>query len=210
MRRTVLLCWMLLAVPGCTTAAKNYFSSRWRDTVDVVHVNLLWNSCGLLANAGPLVVGYEAPLFRNLPSYGQHAIGMARVGVVFADYVLEKGAAYGLLVPLSRLDVGRWDAPGAAWGKGYGGKAPGWGSLGFDVGLLVGLGVHVDVVELVDLVSGFFGADISKDDWTGTGDAPSQVVAWPVVAAAVGGVVVLVAVAGPAGAIAGGMLTSGN
>ena len=169
MRKAILLCWMLLALAGCTwsgPAASRYIGARLHDLIDVAHVDLTLNSCGLLANAGPIMLGYKAPLSRRFPR-GQHAISVGRIGYALVDVTLEQGEAYGFLVPLSRLRVRRGGAPSGAGGKGYGGKVPGWGSVGFDVGFFLGVGAHADVVELLDFVTGFFGADISKDDSAG-------------------------------------------
>jgi hypothetical protein len=164
MKRLLLLSALALVMAGCSwdrEAANKYTFARFHDLNDVAHVDLTVNSCGVLANVGPVMVGYKGPISR-MP-HGKRAILVGRLGLLVIDGTAEQGEAYGLLVPLSRLRVLRSFASGGG-GKGYGARSPGWGSVGLDVGLFIGLGAHADVVELADFVSGFFGADICEDD----------------------------------------------
>jgi hypothetical protein len=164
MKRAMLVSALALMLAGCSWSrerANKYTFARIHDMIDVAHVDLTVNSAGLLANVGPVMVGYKAPMTR-IP-HGQRAILIGRLGLSVIDGMAEQGAAYGVVVPLSRLRVRRTFASGGG-GKGYGARSPGWGSIGVDLGLFIGVGAHADVVELADFVSGFFGADICKDD----------------------------------------------
>jgi hypothetical protein len=170
MKKALVLCWVLLGLTGCGEAGQVYAWNRIHDMIDVAHVDLIWNSYGVVANVGPVMVGYEAAFSDAFKDPDGHpAIMIGRVSSGIMDYACERGEAGGFLVPLSRLDTCRI---GFVGGKkvvllrpeGYGAKLPGWASVGLDVAVFGGVGAHVDVFELVDFVVGWFGVDISGDD----------------------------------------------
>ncbi len=77
--------------------------------------------------------------------------------------------ASGLIWPIEHFKVARrqYGDLDSGWlrkGHYYWRRLPAWGSVGGSIGIFLGVGVHVDVVELADFVSGFFGGDIAHDD----------------------------------------------
>jgi hypothetical protein len=164
MKRVFLAAALAFMLAGCSWSGEQrqaYAFARLHDLVDVAHVDGTLNSFGALANVGPVMLGYQQALLGS-PDIGWPVL-RGRLGLLFADLTVEDDKAYGLLVPWSRRRVERPFSSGRG-GSAYGRKAPAWGSVGFDVGLFIGVGAHVDIVELADFVSGFFGADICKDD----------------------------------------------
>jgi hypothetical protein len=153
---------------GCT-----YVANRLNDLSDVAHVDLTV-SMGLLANVGPAVLGAEWT-----PDRLQLGLGGPQ-WIEFGTGPSDEGqTAYGYVVRCERLDVAaRWYGLPMESLKtepqGYGKSSPPWGSIGVEVGVPVplpgvmlfplGVGVHADVVELADFVTGFGGVDILGDD----------------------------------------------
>jgi hypothetical protein len=154
----------LLCAIGCSDISP-YTANRLSDLTDVAHVDITFFSLGFVVNVGPMLIGAETLIPNSDQGSHQYRMGFGGQQEVTVGY-----AADGLVVPFCRervisrkygclvttLDQMEDDY--------YWKHVPTWGSAGISAGLLVGLGVHVDVVELADLVLGFRGYDIVRDD----------------------------------------------
>ena len=147
-----LLCLTLLVAHTSGCATTGYWADRRQDLTDVAHVDVTMFSVGVAANAGPAIVG----LHRTAGSCGDG--GRVKIGLGGVQAVSTCGQYAGVVFPISRIKE-KTRSNG-----GYGTEAPPWGSVGLDIGLILGLGVRFDVVELADLVLGLGGIDIIDDD----------------------------------------------
>lgn len=142
---------------GCASTG-GYVSNRLRDITDVAHVDGTAMSMGAVVNIGPAVLGSHA-LTGMAIGMGSNQGVRYKVGFGGIQKKLERGVASGVIVPLSRIQSSQLQ-------EGYASKEPTWGSIGFDLGCLFGIGVHVDFVELFDCLTGFVGIDLLDDDET--------------------------------------------
>ena len=124
---------------GCA-CVKPYFIDRAHDLTDVAHVEVNAMSLGAAVNVGPAILGWNEI---SGPDGGQrYMLGLGGYRWIRAD-----GQYSGVIYPLSKVghDESRSET-------GYSSVHPTWGSVGFDVGLVVGLGARVDIVELIDFI----------------------------------------------------------
>jgi hypothetical protein len=167
---------LMVVCLGCG-GMSNYTANRLSDLTDVACIDVDLNSYGLLANAGPLMLGARSMMdIPDGPAY-RYRLGLGGLQRLRLGY-----RASGLIWPIEHLRVFRrqygdldsgwprprqYGDPDSGWfGKGgyYWDDLPAWGSFGGSIGIFLGVGVHVDVVELADFALGFFGADIVRDD----------------------------------------------
>ena len=102
---TVGMCCLALALAGCNTPTGTYLYNRGSDLTDVVHVDLLTNRFGILANFGPAIVGYEGPAFTGVTEAGKGCGYALQLGVGAGSVSATSGQAYGVLLPLSQFEA---------------------------------------------------------------------------------------------------------
>lgn len=150
---------LMVACCGCNLLVPEggYLRNRLDDLTEAAHVDLASSfAFGALANVGPALLGFHQ--LAGL-EYGERL--QLGLGGVVPLRTANDSVAAGLGVPLA------WARPETDRGEplsGYRSRHPGYGSLGVDLGLLVGFGARVDLVELADFLAGIFGADLLGDD----------------------------------------------
>jgi hypothetical protein len=166
---------LLACLTGCGTT--NQARARRADLCDVLNVTFHTWSLGADVNVGPANVGLFAI---SGPDGFSYPYNRGITGLSLAPY---SGVELGLVIPLHRIDYlpnceQEWlkgtggseiycegeDCFERRRNRGYANKYPGWGSIGFDIALGLGVGFRLDVCELVDFIGGCFGLDIMKDD----------------------------------------------
>ena len=136
-RAIVWLLALTYVVSGCGTSG--YLTDRRHDLTDVAHVDLNCLALGMAANAGPVVLGGHTITAILGP-------GMSvRLGLGGVQWIVTDGTCWGIGFPLERYRAGK-RSEGGPFGDRRRGRSsrlgnyeqsyPGWGSLGFDVGLL--------------------------------------------------------------------------
>ena len=150
LQKIKLICIALVVASTCSCS---YMEARAEDLTEVANVNVSAISAGLGVNAGPAIAGFylTGGIFQN---HGN------RIKLGLGGIIEERdgGEYWGVGIPLS-------------WSKNYDYQdniykkySPAWGSVGFDLGFLFGIGARVDFVEAVDFVLGIFTIDILSDD----------------------------------------------
>ena len=140
-------------VTGC--ASSGYLTDRRRDLTDVVHLDGTALSGGLAVNLGPAIIGAHDI---GLP-IGDGSGERLKLGLGGAEEISSKGPCWGVGIPFGRYREERRSTVGN-----HECAAPAWGSLGFDLGFLYGVGVRGDVVELLDFFLGWANIDLLRDD----------------------------------------------
>ena len=159
---------VLLYALGCSNMS-TYTANRLSDLTDVAHVDMTHSSVGLVVNVGPMLLGAEGLLPDSDHGSHQYRLGLGGPLVLVLD-----GASVGLVWPFQCEEVNARRYGGLAKGYDemgddcYWKHVPAWGSIGISGGFLVGVGAHVDLVELADFILGFFGYDIVDDDLSPT------------------------------------------
>ena len=155
---------VLLCSLGCSTTS-TYVTNRLSDLTDVIHVDLNAVTFGILVNVGPLMLGAEGMM--NIPDGPAYQF---RLGLGGPQTVRLEGDALGFIWPFERQEVVRREfnrivyEPIPRNDTYYWSHAPGWGSVGVNLGFFFGAGLQADAVELADFVLGFFNVDIVHDD----------------------------------------------
>lgn len=144
----------LITSGGCVSVSTKLASVR-EDLTDVVHVDVTALAGFGYVNAGPALVG--AYVTGGMEGHGGDRLEVGLGGI--RDERID-GFCVGLGYPMV------WHSLQSRSRLGYGASGPAWGSLGADVGLFLGLGGRVDVVEFADLCTGLVGYDLLKDDFT--------------------------------------------
>ena len=134
---------------GCTTG---YWIDRGADLTDVAHVDMHGWSLGAAVNVGPAIVGYHS-IFDDRSGGTRDMFGLGGHQQSESD-----GTTSGLIIPFG------WRKEECRSESFYKRHSPTLGSIGFDMGLVVGIGARIDFVELIDLILGFCGVDILNDD----------------------------------------------
>lgn len=129
-----------------------YMENRGKDLTEAANIKISILSVGLGVNAGPFIAGYH----KNEGIMGGAGVGI-KFGLGGMYYEKIRGAYSGIVIPLSHSKLERNKE------KEYCNN-PGWGSAGFDLGYIIGLGTRVDVIEFIDFLGGIFLIDILKDD----------------------------------------------
>jgi len=154
---------VMVACFGCR-GTSDYVANRLSDLTDVACIDVDLNSYGLLVNAGPLMLGARSMMdIPDGPAY-RYRLGLGGLQRLRLGY-----RASGLIWPIEHFTVfrrqyGDLDSGWLRRGGYYWRDLPAWGSFGGSIGIFLGVGVHVDVVELADFVMGFLGEDIVHDD----------------------------------------------
>jgi len=137
------------------TETKGYWHDRLADLSDILHIDATAVAAGAVLNAGPAVVG-------TMGVTAPDGDGM-RVGIGLGGprkEIRTSGMCGGAVWPISKLRERNRSLAG------YGRDAPGWGSIGGDIGIAWAVGLRFDVVEFVDFLVGFTGQDVVEDDDT--------------------------------------------
>jgi hypothetical protein len=155
---------LVLVCSGCTSG---YAANRLSDLTDVACIDVDLNSYGLLVNAGPFILGARSMM--DIPDGPLQPAYRYRLGLGGLQSLRLGYRAIGIILPIEQFQVDRrrYGDLDSGWlrdGGYYWEYLPAWGSFGGSIGIFLGVGAHVDVVELADFVSGFFGADIVHDD----------------------------------------------
>ena len=149
--KKILLLALVLNLCSCA-----YMENRRKDLTDIANVNATAISAGLAVNVGPLSLGY----FGNSGLLGGSG-GRAKIGLGGLVVEEERGAYWGVIYPFEFLE-------GETRSDNYYNKnLPAFGSVGIDLGFVLGIGVEVDVVQAVDFLLGIFTIDILGDDIEG-------------------------------------------
>jgi hypothetical protein len=146
------------AIPG---SVGGYFENRRHDLIDVLHLDASAVNLGAIAYAGPLIVGadYQTGLQTRTRS------DTLQLGLGGWRFFGRKGLAAGLLWPYSR-----WNEDRSIFGE-RPKKAPSGLSVGATVGVVGGLAIEADVLELVDFLVGLTCLDLLEDDPVVVGEA---------------------------------------
>lgn len=168
-RTTILLAGAvaLFACGACSTPG-TYTAKRLDDLTDVLHVDLFGAGVGALVRVGPVLAGWES-IGDITDGHGPAGSGRTSIGLGGVRESRNSGTAFGLLYPFSdfesRRTTTRYSAPEEDPPGFVGHYRPnGFGAVGAEVELLVGIGVYFDFVELADFLTGFVGWDIIDDD----------------------------------------------
>jgi hypothetical protein len=146
--KLVLILALTFFISSCT-----YLEDRRQDLTDMANVNVSAFSIGLGVNAGPAIAGYHK--IEGLMG-GSGARGKLGLGGVQDNK--ERGDYYGVGLPLSWAE--NKDHKDSFYKK----HSPAWTSVGFDLGLIFGVGARADALEALDFVLGLFLIDILDDD----------------------------------------------
>lgn len=147
-----------LATGAC---ASTRAPGRDADWTDAVSVRVSAFTLGAHAEVGPA----QAGLLGIQGACRDGIIGELGPGGTTSRSAYGVSAAVG--VPLHFIEVGRVHRAGeTVWRKpcGWRQRDPTFGSIGFDVGFLVGFGFHLDFVEIADALLGYTGIDFLHDD----------------------------------------------
>ncbi len=144
---------LILVTSLCSCA---YMENRRKDLTDIVNINATAVSVGLAANVGPLSLGY----FENNGIIGGSG-GRVKLGLGGVVVEQERGAYSGVVYPFEFME-GETRSDNF-----YNENLPAFGSVGIDLGFIVGIGVEVDFVQAVDFLLGIFTIDILDDDVEG-------------------------------------------
>jgi len=153
--KTILKCcritsilFLYVTVTGCA-----YLEDRRQDLTDVAHVNGTACGTGIAVNVGPALVG-----FYEILGFTRRGGTRAKLGLGGYQQNKEDGEILGVIVPMDfATNLSYKD-------NFYKEHSPGWGSVGFDMGLIFGIGARVDVVEALDFILGIFTIDLLNDD----------------------------------------------
>ncbi|MFW6159364.1 MAG: hypothetical protein ACOC8E_08415 [Planctomycetota bacterium] len=144
------------AMTGCAAPSSftGYLENRRQDLIDVAHVEGGALNFGAVTYAGPLLVGVDYATgvrSREQSSTVQFGLGGPR-------YAARKGLCAGLLFPASywNEDEGLVGEPPKRRPSGF--------SAGLQLGIFLGLGFEVDLLEAIDLVGGLVCIDFLEDD----------------------------------------------
>jgi hypothetical protein len=165
---SVMLFAVLLAGCGTTSVARN----RRADLHDVLNVKFHFMALGADANVGPANVGV---ILISGPDGKSLSLSRGITGTTETPY---SGLEVGLGIPVSRIGYppkDGWSGSAEYYSEkgerfvrerksSYSDKYPGWCSIGFDLGIIVGIGFRFDVCEFADFIGNFFGKDILDDD----------------------------------------------
>ena len=146
----------LVCAGGCAfpTSIGSYLENRRQDLIDVAHVDVSAVNFGAAVYAGPFLVGID--YVGGLGARGQSST--LQIGLGGPRVVGRRGVAAGLIVPASH-----WNGDRATTGE-RPKRTPSGVSVGASAGALVGAGVEVDVLELIDFALGIACIDVSGDD----------------------------------------------
>lgn len=159
----------LLALPwvvsGCATS--EYLTDRRHDLTDAAHVDFNDFALGTAVSVGPMVLGGHA-----ITTFIDRGTSF-RLGLGGVQEIKTSGIHWGVGFPFERYQAtkrpeggpfGDWRLDRSSSFGDYEHSYPGWGSLGFDIGLLWGVGARVDAVELLDFAVGLTRIDLLRDD----------------------------------------------
>ncbi len=156
---------LVILVSGCFAGCvrpgsfANYIEYRRQDLIDVAHVDLTMMEAGAVLYMGPMLIGCNyrgGKRWKGASTTRQYGLGGTRT-------VSYKGIAAGVFFATVL-------GPSLSWrqewehDRGQNKKAPSYSATGFSIGAYHGLGVELDLFELVDFIAGIFCLDISKDD----------------------------------------------
>lgn len=156
---------------GCETI-KNYPVDRAKDFVDMVGFNLYWGqgfiAQGRMTKIAQMGVGsFDGEIVK----YQRRALGVVEELRSEAGVPLFYFTAYDRCIPPGRFATETFRKQHQQMtGLGavhYNLRDPndrGFYEVGADVAVFLGLGVNVDVYQVMDFVIGWFGIDIGKDD----------------------------------------------
>ncbi len=134
------------------SCSMKYWKNRAYDFTDFAHIDL--NIMGGVAAcyAGPFVLGAMA---FDYDMGCRYILGLGGIQKIKFN---ETSINSGIIFPFNRLkEKGRSEI-------GYNNNSPPWGAIGFDFGVILGIGFRIDFVEFADFVSGLFYFDFLKDD----------------------------------------------
>ncbi len=144
-------------LPGC---ASQWARNRRADLTDAFAVSMTGYSLGAQANVGPMGIG--------LLVFGHHGSGSYDLGFGGLASTSRNGLVVEAGIPLSLGSLSPTEERAGATESQktpcYRRRFPSMGSIGFEVGLGVGIAVRFDVVEAADFLIGLVGLDLVGDD----------------------------------------------
>ena len=147
MKKLFILC-ILCFLTSCTST---YWNNRRHDLTDFAHIRFQKVSLGADVNVMHLAAGF----------YMQNGIDgekghRTKLGLGGVQEVNASGGIRFIGFPLAEVE--------SRSKYGYGEKVPPYGSVGFDLGIIGGIGARVDIFELLDFFLGFAEVDLVEDD----------------------------------------------